>query len=360
MHERRAAFRIADANWNRVMEGLRTLEDIARFLDLAQPQARYKGIRHAMQEAFQQWDRSELLAARDADEDVGRTEKVPSELLRAGGLEEIAASAAGRCEQGLRVLEETAKFLYPSSAARIEALRYQMYDLNAEVQLALKRDLEFLNRAQLYVLVDCRLPLDLFLKRIVSISESGVDLIQVRDKTAEPNVLIEYTNAAVDALDRNRTRVIVNDRIDVANCSKAWGAHVGQEDIPAQAARRLLRGDQVLGLSTHDLDQIQKAIEERVDYIGCGPTFPSQTKAFSQFAGLDFLSQVAGLFDKHGLCRLPAFAIGGITPENLQQVLVTGFNRIAVSSCVWNATDPAAVTGILKEKLTAKRDGRRT
>ena len=342
------------------MEGLRTLEDIARFLDLAGPQARYKGIRHALQDAFQPWDRAELLAARDADEDVGRNEKVASELSRAGGLEEIAASAAGRCEQGLRVLEETAKFLYPSSAARIESLRYQVYDLNAAVQLVLKRDLEFLNRAQLYVLVDCRLPLDSFLKRIVSISESGVDLIQVRDKTAEAMVLIEYANAAVDALDRNRTRVIVNDRIDVAHCSKAWGAHVGQEDIPPEAARRLLRGQQVLGLSTHDLNQIEIAVAERVDYLGCGPTFPSQTKAFSQFAGLDFLAQAVGWFDKYELGRPPAFAIGGITPGNLQHVLVTGFDRIAVSSCVWNATDPAAVAAILKEKLMAKRDGRGT
>lgn len=357
INDRQTSLRMSDANRNRVMEGLRTLEDIARFRDMVSLQSRYKAARHDLQRAFESWDLSSLLMARDARDDVGRTEKQVAELSRSRGLIDIAASAAGRCEQGLRVLEETAKFLYPSTAAAIESLRYRVYDLDAELQLALRRDIGFLERAQLYVLIDCRLPIATFLQRVREISQSGVDLIQVRDKSAEVVALIQYTNAAVDALDPNQTRVIVNDRIDIASGCNAWGAHVGQEDLPLDIARGILRGNQVLGVSTHDLSQIQRAVQGPADYIGCGPTFPSQTKSFQKFAGLPFLCQAAQWLQQSDR-KIPAFAIGGIQPENLPRVLDTGFDRVAVSGCVWNAEHPSAVAETLKDLLVAKRGGR--
>jgi thiamine-phosphate pyrophosphorylase len=356
-NDRQIALRMADANLNRVMEGLRTLEDIARFSDLASLQSRYKSLRHCLQQVLSTWDQSALLAARDAEHDVGRTEKQAAELSREDGLLDIAASAAGRCEQGLRVLEESAKFLFPATATAIESIRYRVYDLDAELQLALQRDLAFLDRSQLYVLVDCQLPLARFVQRIEAISNAGVDLIQIRDKAAQAVTQIQYADAAVNALDPNITRIIINDRIDIASCCKAWGCHVGQEDLPPVIARGILRGEQILGVSTHDLRQIQKAVDDRADYVGCGPTFPSKTKSFDQFAGLPFLEQATQYLIKSEL-KLPAFAIGGIHPENLHQVLDAGFDRIAVSSCVWNSNDPAGVSEQLKKRLLAKRGGR--
>lgn len=356
-NDRQVALRMADANKNRVMEGLRTLEDIARFSDLASLQCRYKSLRHDLQQALCIWDQSALLASRDAQHDVGRMEKQAAEIAREDGLLDIAASAAGRCEQGLRVLEESAKFLVPATAASIESIRYRVYDLDAELQLFLRRDIAFLERAQLYVLVDCQLPLEHFLKRIEAISRAGVDLIQIRDKGAQAVTLIQYADAAVDAVDPRITRIIVNDRSDIASCCKVWGCHIGQGDLPTGAARGLLRGEQILGVSTHDLGQIQKAVNDRADYIGCGPTFPSQTKSFDQFSGLPFLEDAAQCL-KLSQPKLPAFAIGGIHPGNLPQVLEAGFDRIAVSNCVWNSEDPEGVTEQLKELLYAKRGGR--
>lgn len=357
MNDRLTAFRIADANGNRVMEGLRTLEDIARFQNLASLQSCYKSCRHALQRAWDGWDRVELLRARDASADVGRTEKEPSELSRTGGILDIASSASGRCEQGLRVLEEIAKFVHPDSASQFESLRYRIYDINAELLLALRRDLEFLNQSRLYVLVDCRLPLADFLDRVLEISKAGVDLLQIRDKAAEPSIVAQYANAAVNILDASRTRVIINDRVDVATCSQVWGCHIGQEDLPFPCARKLLRGSQILGVSTHDLEQVKKAIDLGADYIGCGPTFPSGTKDFPTFPGVAFLSRAASLLSQSG--GLPAaFAIGGIQPSNIQQVLEAGFQRIAVSGCVWNATEPREVADALKNTLVANRGGR--
>lgn len=359
MHERRIAYRISDANWNRIAEGLRTLEDVSRFIDCANLQSRYKELRHALTHAMRVWDQSELLASRNADADVGRGEKQPAELARTNGLRDIVASASGRCEQGLRVLEETAKFLHPETAAEIESVRYRIYDCNAELHLALRRDVAFLQRSQLYVLVDCQEPLDRFTDMVASIANAGVDLVQIRDKRADGSVLVRYANAAVAAVDRERTRIIVNDRIDIASCSNAWGAHVGQEDIPPNAARSLMRGDQILGVSTHDLAQIEKAIADGADYLGCGPTFPSKTKGFTHFPGLDFLSEAARYLAKRSAAT-PAFAIGGITPDNLERVIAAGFDRVAVSSCVWNADDPPQVARLLKETLLASRGGRVT
>jgi thiamine-phosphate pyrophosphorylase len=310
-----------------------------------------------LQQVLSTWDQSALLAARDAQHDVGRTEKQAAELSREDGLLDIAASAAGRCEQGLRVLEESAKFLFPATATAIESIRYRVYDLDAELQLALQRDLAFLDRSQLYVLVDCQLPLARFVERIEAISNAGVDLIQIRDKAAQAVTQIQYANAAADTVDPSITRIIMNDRIDIASCCKAWGCHIGQEDLPPVTARGLLRGQQILGVSTHHLGQIQKAVDDLVDYIGCGPTFPSQTKSFDQFAGLSFLEQAVQYLIRVEL-KLPAFAIGGIHPGNLHQVLDAGFDRIAVSSCVWNSNDPAGVSEQLKKRLLAKRGGR--
>jgi thiamine-phosphate pyrophosphorylase len=357
MNDRRIAFRMADANWNRVMEGLRTLEDIARFQDLASFQSHYKTSRHALQLAIEDWDRTELLSSRDSDQDVGRTEKQAAELSRSGGILDIASSASGRCEQGLRVLEEIAKFLYPDSVRRFESLRYRIYDINAELQLALRRDLEFLNRALLYVLVDCRLPLTDFRQRIEEISHAGVDLIQIRDKNAEAATLIRYTDAAINTLNRDRTRVIVNDRVDVATCTHAWGCHIGQEDLPAPCARHQLRGTQILGVSTHDVEQVKKAIADGADYMGCGPTFPSGTKSFDSFAGISFLSRAASLLlESKGTTA--AFAIGGIQPSNVSQVFASGFDRIAVSGCIWGSEKPDRVAAALKDALLANRSGR--
>jgi thiamine-phosphate pyrophosphorylase len=288
-------------------------------------------------------------------------------LDRAKGLADIAAAAAGRCEQGLRVLEEISKFLYPTTATNttatntnsmsIESVRYRVYDLNAALLLTLRRDLDFLKRAQLYVLIDCQLPENEFADRIRAISEAGVDLIQIRDKSADTIRILEATQLAVETVSRDQTRIIVNDRIDIASCSLAWGAHVGQEDLPTNAARRLLAGHQILGLSTHNLDQIEKALHASVDYIGCGPTFPSSTKSFDSFSGLRFLEEASKLLQERG-SPMPAFAIGGIDPENLAQVIDSGFSRIAVSSCVWKAASPAKVAGELKKMLQQSRGGR--
>lgn len=341
---------MADANLNRVSEGLRTLEDIARFEGWGAFQASYKSLRHGLQACMASFPRASMLAVRDADGDVGRLEKQASEQAREQGMQSIAAAAAGRVEQGLRVLEETAKFLAPQSASALEALRYRAYDLNANLQLRLQRDTAFLQRAKLYVLVDCSYPIAVFVQRVRAISEAGAELIQLRDKQAEAKTLMQYTQAALEELDVQRTRWIVNDRVDVAHASGAWGVHVGQEDLGVDRARAILGAQQVVGLSTHDVDQVAMALQSGADYIGCGPTFPSSTKRFDQFAGLAFLREAARTLMENAT-DLPAYAIGGIHSGNVEAVLEAGFRRVAVSSAVWRAEHPGREAAALRQAL---------
>jgi thiamine-phosphate pyrophosphorylase len=147
-------------------------------------------------------------------------------------------------------------------------------------------------------------------------------------------------------LDYDRTRVIINDRVDLAS-KVGYGVHLGQEDLPLPAARSLLSASHCIGISTHTLEQAIEAQNLGADYIGCGPTFSSKTKDFSQFSGLNFLRQVAEQ------TSLPSFAIGGITLERLDEVLATGIRRVAVSHSVWYSGRPAEAAHEYARRLTA-------
>lgn len=347
--------RMLDANTNRVMEGLRTLEDVARFSGWLELQVDYKSIRHALQHSIDELGQGSLgqaalVSARDAHGDVGRESKTTQEMQRPEGLVSIVAAAASRVEQGLRVIEEATKVLAPNQATSIERQRYRVYDLNAALRLTCQRDSDFLQQAKLYVLVDCQLAIDAFARRIAEISKAGVQLIQIRDKHADAVRILEYFQVAQETVETSATRVLINDRVDIAATTKAAGVHIGQEDLPVRSSRRILQPWQYLGLSTHDLEQVQKGVAIGVDYIGCGPTFVSQTKSFDSFAGIPFLLQAASWLQANAP-TVPAFAIGGIHLENLPQVLGAGFSRVAVGSCLWNAPNAAHTTEKLRQML---------
>jgi len=133
----------------------------------------------------------------------------------------------------------------------------------------------------------------------------------------------------------------MNDRPDLAALSRADGVHVGQEELTVKDARSIVGPEALLGVSTHSIEQARQAVLEGANYLGVGPTFPSDTKQFEKFPGLPLLRQVAAEI------RLPAFAIGGITAENLPEVLATGVTRVAVSGAIAAADEPVAAARVL-------------
>ncbi len=145
-------------------------------------------------------------------------------------------------------------------------------------------------------------------------------------------------------------KLIVNDRIDVALASDADGVHLGQEDLPLSAGRKLL-GRKIVGISTHNLQQAEEAERNGADYIGFGPIFGTMTKATGYAArGIDGLKRI------RAAVRLPIVAIGGVTEENIEQVWRAGADSAAIISDILHAPDiPSKVTRILQHRQTSER-----
>ena len=165
---------------------------------------------------------------------------------------------------------------------------------------------------------------------------AGVDLVQVREPADSDRKLLEWVHDVRERCAAHRVPVIVNDRVDVALLAGAEGVHVGQDDLPPRAIRELVGDRLLIGLSTHGLAQVTEAQQEPVDYIGMGPVFDTETK--------DLLGQGPPWLESLvAHVTLPAFAIGGIDLGNVADVRAAGQRRIAISSAICGADDPAAV-----------------
>ncbi len=178
----------------------------------------------------------------------------------------------------------------------------------------------------------------------------GADVIQLRDKAGNLRDLLPQARA-IQALCRQRgATFIVNDRVDLALAVGADGAHVGQEDLPAEAARRLLGPQRILGVSTHSLAQAEAAVRAGADYIGFGPIFRTGTKDTGYAPrGLDGLREVrAGI-------QIPVLAIGGIGLENVVAVIGAGATAPAVISAIVAAHDIAAAAAEFRRRILAAK-----
>jgi len=342
-----APLRILDAAANRAREGLRVAEDFVRFvLDDRHLTEQCKQLRHDLSALLDQMPGEQLLAARETQADVGTSLTTPAEGHRRDAAEVLSANFA-RLQESLRSLEEFGKLIDPAWAAEIKQLRYRSYTLHRAVEIT-RGSIKRLANARLYVLIDGRATLDEFRQLAQSLITAGVDLLQLRDKKLDDRQLLERARLLRDLTRETSTLLIVNDRPDLAALCHADGVHLGQEDLIVKDARAIVGPDALVGVSTHSIEQARQAVLDGANYIGVGPTFPSGTKQFENFPGLDFLRAVAAEI------RLPAFAIGGITPANLTQVLATGITSAAVSGAITSAPDPAAVARDLIEILRSR------
>lgn len=342
--DRTAVVRILDANANRATEGLRVVEDYLRFvLDDGHLCGLCKELRHALTAQLEAVPVRQRWAARETLRDVGTTLTTPSETCRESP-RAVAAANLARVAEALRCLEEYAKVLRPDLAAGVEALRYRTYTLARAVALTAE-SCQRLAAAHLYVLVDGRASAADLADLVRQLLAGGADVIQLRDKRLPDRELVERARLIRPVTREAGALLIVNDRPDLAVLADADGVHVGQDELPVKDARVIVGPDRLIGVSTHALAQARQAVLDGANYLGCGPTFPSRTKAFPEFPGIAFLRQVAAEI------RLPAFAIGGITAEQVPHVRAAGFTRIAVSGAVVDAPDPRAAVARLRGEL---------
>jgi thiamine-phosphate pyrophosphorylase len=166
-----------------------------------------------------------------------------------------------------------------------------------------------------------------------------VEVFQYRDKQGSARKIQETSAAIIERLAAagGGARLIVNDRADVAAIVGAGGVHVGQEDLPVEAARKICGGTVWVGVSTHNLEQLRAADATSADYIAVGPIFPTGTKVNPDpVVGLEFLRAA------RSITRKPLVAIGGITVESAGDVYRAGADSIAVIRDLMAAEDPAA------------------
>ncbi len=173
----------------------------------------------------------------------------------------------------------------------------------------------------------------------------GADIIQLRDKESSAGEILKAGRAIRDLARRKKVPFIVNDRVDIAVALDADGVHLGQDDLPIEAARSILGKERLIGLSTHSLSQALDAQERGADYIGVGPVFSTPTKPDYRAVGIDLIKEVG---DK---IKIPFVVIGGIDESNIGEVLAAGARRVAVVRAVCDAEDVRSAAKRLKERL---------
>jgi thiamine-phosphate pyrophosphorylase len=202
----------------------------------------------------------------------------------------------------------------------------------------------------LYLVTDAELARGRALTDVVAAAvRGGVTLVQLRDKQAEGRALLEMARALKLLLDPLDVPLIVNDRADVAHATGA-GCHVGQMDLPAEAARAILGPYAILGVSLDEPDQARNIDGDLVDYVAYGPFATTATKAD---AGGPI--GAAGLAAVRRQTMLPLIAIGGIDARNVAEAVRAGADGIAVVSAIMAAADPAAASRALRTAIDAAK-----
>ena len=199
---------------------------------------------------------------------------------------------------------------------------------------------ERLARARLYVVTGAREAERDLPEFLAAVLGAGADIVQLREKEAEAGDLLRWSEVFRAAADRHGALFVVNDRPDLALAAGADGVHLGQNDLPPAWARRVVGPGVLIGLSTHAPAEFDAAPSD-ADYVCVGPVYETPTKAGRPATGLEYVRHAAAR-ERDGSELRPWFAIGGIDPRTLPDVVEAGASRIAVVRAVTGAREPGA------------------
>ena len=339
--------RAIDANQDRCSEGLRVLEDVARFtLDDATLTATLRDIRHQLGVHLATLD-SALLAARQAATDVGGPDAATSPGHNS--LSDLVRANAKRAEEALRVIEEYARLPELSatlSTSLFSSLRFAVY----ETEQVLISTLERRDRAALvkgvYVILD---PAATHGRDELEVAEAallgGAAVLQYRDKERERGLQLPILQELRTLCQEHHALLIVNDDPALALAAQADGVHLGQKDLPLRDARAMLPPSMLIGVSCALSEEAQQADAAGADYIAVGSIYATQSKDDTRPAGLHTLRAVRSMTTR------PIVAIGGINAENVAPVIQAGADAVAVISAIAGAADPQAATTQLRQQI---------
>ncbi|MBF0452475.1 MAG: thiamine phosphate synthase [Candidatus Magnetomorum sp.] len=333
-----SSIRIVDANLNRVSEGIRVIEDIIRFkYGNDSITNKLRNFRHDVRKSVGGMTQ-DLLNHRDTEQDPGRTVSSISRVDKRKDNEDMMHANFKRVQEGLRSIEEALKILNQYDIAKhYENLRFESYALEKKCYHLLSSQQSRNKRNCLDTDIYCLTAEALSCGRsnITVVNEmisAGIKIIQYREK--DKSSLEKYHECIkIRAMTKaNDVTFIINDNIDLALMTHADGVHIGQEDYPIEAVRKITGQDFIIGLSTHSPDQARRAEEAGVDYIGVGPIYNTQTKknvcAPVGHAYLEYVTENISL---------PFVAIGGIKEHNLNEIIHRGATCVAMVSEITGA-----------------------
>ena len=340
--------RIIDANLNRLSEGLRLLEDLARFqFNDANLTQQLKNMRHDLIRGDLIFNQ-QLIQARNATSDVGMDIEVPGEEKQRE-LPAMVIANARRAQQSIRVLEELSKL--PDTPLKLDSgkfqqTRFELYTIEQDLLSRLLRQDKTKHIAGLYVIIDTQaLKGHTHLDVANQIISGGAKIVQLRDKLLSKKELLPIAHHLRNLCAEQNVLFIMNDYLDIALAVDADGLHLGQNDLPIKVARQLLPIDKVLGGSVTTVEQAITLESERADYIGVGSMYPTKYKETATVIGLERLRQI------RQITSLPLVAIGGIDKNNVTEVMAAGANSVAVISAVLDAESPEEATQQLVERI---------
>ncbi|MCC0176812.1 thiamine phosphate synthase [Waterburya agarophytonicola K14] len=325
----KAIYRILDANLDRAREGLRIIEEWCRLgLNHKALAEECKQIRQELA----QWHSWELRQARDTPGDVGTELSHPQEEARES-IEQLLQANLCRSQEALRVLEEYSKLYDPEMASACKQIRYRVYTIESTLFNSYRHQL--LHSAPLYLVTS---PEPEILKIVEAALKGGLNLVQYRDKDGKDSDRLEMADKLCQLCHHYNALFIVNDRVDIALAVDADGVHLGQNDAPVAFAREILGMQKIVGRSTTNKQELNKAISEKADYVGVGPFFETPTKPGKAALTQEYVDYVKAK------CSVPWFAIGGIDLDNLNGILTTGAQRVSVVRAIMQAEQPTQVT----------------
>jgi len=334
-------YQIIDANLDRAREGLRVLEDWARFgLGKEKYVIRIKNFRQILGknhlEVYKQ--------SRNHTED--KCKGLPhQELIKRNTSEQIISSNSARVQEALRVIEEFSRLQNKELSKIASEIRYEIYTIEIDlISLSKSKKLvEILKENDLYVITDQKHNL---LEIIEEILIAGVRIIQHRFKKGTDQDHLQEAIQIKNLCKRYNSLFIVNDRIDIALASNADGIHLGQDDLDLKTARKLLGYSKIIGISANNAIDISNALNEGCDYIGIGPVFETTTKKIKKPIGIEKIKTLTKDLN------IPWFAIGGIKSNNISYLKRNGFKKVALVSELMNSEDPKEDAMMILKKLS--------
>ncbi len=200
----------------------------------------------------------------------------------------------------------------------------------------------------LYLVTDSTdLEEDVFLEKVEQACKGGVTLVQLREKEKSGREYLDVAIKVKKITDKFDIPLIIDDRVDVAVAADAAGVHVGQSDLPVDAAKKMMPKGKIVGASAKTVDQARKAVAEGADYLGVGAIYPTTTKVLTVITEISTLNEICRAAD------VPVVAIGGLNRENCDILKDSPIKGIAVVSAIMKDNDPQNAAAELKAKAVS-------